>query len=268
MSFLLGNSNCQPNADDLLIIFNGDRVLGIAEQRTWAPVDALTIGTHGVDTAHFHYLGDLYGKRCFALEAEHLGREAGSLFPTSLFAVLSECDSGTFAAVSRGKQILAWYRDHRFCGRCAAPCLPVDGERAMACSQCNFQAYPRISPCVIVLVHRGDEVLLGRGPQFPQGMFSTLAGFIEAGESAEEALIREIFEETAIEIGNLRYLSSQSWPFPGQLMLGFFAEYQGGEIQVDGVEIEEAYWFDRRQLPKIPPPGSISRHLIDTFLQY
>ena len=117
------------------------------------------------------------------------------------------------------------------------------------------------------MIHREDEILLGRSKHFPKGMFSTLAGFIEPGESCEEALIREVREEVGINVKNIKYFSSQNWPFPSQLMIGYFAEYDSGEIILEDEEIEEAYWFDLNKLPSIPPEGSISGQLIRSYIE-
>jgi len=140
------------------------------------------------------------------------------------------------------------------------------GEHAMRCEPCGVVNFPRIAPCVIVLVHRGEELLLARNVNFPRPMYSTLAGFIEAGETAEQTLVREVREEVGVEVHNLRYFRSQSWPFPSQLMLGFFAEYAGGEIVCDPGEIADARWFHYRDLPMVPPVSSVSGQLIQHYI--
>ena len=134
----------------------------------------------------------------------------------------------------------------------------------MTCEPCKQMIFPRISPCIIVLVVRGDEVLLAQGVGFPDGMYSTLAGFMEAGETPEETVRREVNEETGIQVKNIRYFSSQSWPFPSQLMLGFFADYESGDIVPDPVEIVDAQWFPINQLPNTPPANAISGQLISS----
>ena len=136
----------------------------------------------------------------------------------------------------------------------------------MTCKPCASMVYPRISPCIIVLVTRGEELLLARNANFPTKMYSTLAGFIEAGETAEECLVREVKEEVGVDVGNIRYFNSQSWPFPNQLMLGFFADYEAGDIVCEDDEIAEAYWFKPDKLPTIPPIHSISGQLIQHHL--
>jgi NAD+ diphosphatase len=167
--------------------------------------------------------------------------------------------------LSRAAQLATWHEQHRFCGRCGAALRHHVQDLAKTCEPCGLSQYPRISPCIIVLVVRGDECLLARAPHYAAGRFSTLAGFIEAGETAEAAVAREIQEEVGIEVEKVRYFKSQSWPFPHALMLGFFADYKAGELMPDGVEILEAHWFSRDNLPDLPPSFSISRQLIESY---
>lgn len=182
-------------------------------------------------------------------------------------AWLAELPEPLFPLVSTALQVVAWQRNHRFCGRCGQPAERLAGEFAMQCPACGHRNYPRISPCIITLVTHGDDLLLARSPRFPPGRYSTLAGFIEPGESAEEAVRREIFEEVGLTVGRIDYFLSQPWPFPHSLMLGFFAEAAERRIRVDGVEIADAAWFSPRRLPQLPPPYSISRALIETHLR-
>ncbi len=171
-----------------------------------------------------------------------------------------------YVTLSRAAQLIIWHNEHRFCGRCGHEMMHHSVDLAKHCEQCSLVQYPRISPCIIVLVVDGDRCVLARSPRFPPGRFSTLAGFIEAGESAEAAVHREIREEVGIEVENVRYFKSQSWPFPHSLMLGFFADYAGGELLADGVEIEEANWYHRDAMPDLPPSFAISSALIQQFL--
>lgn len=164
--------------------------------------------------------------------------------------------------------LAAWEEQHRFCGRCGCRTQPRKDEYARQCPRCHLRHYPRVAPCIITLVWRSDALLLARSPRFAPGVYSTLAGFIETGESAEQALHREVKEEVGVEVKNLRYLGSQAWPFPHSLMLGYWAEYQGGEVQLEEEEIEDAQWFPFDQLPPLPPKTAISRYLIDSFLAW
>ncbi|MDX5376257.1 MAG: NAD(+) diphosphatase [Halomonas sp.] len=179
---------------------------------------------------------------------------------------LTRLPESWFPLIATALQVAAWLRDHRFCGRCGASAARLDAEFAMHCHQCGHRNYPRISPCIITLVTHGDAMLLARSPRFPPGRYSTLAGFIEPGESAEEAVHREIHEEVGVSVGRIRYYRSQAWPFPHALMLGFFAEAASRRIRIDGIEIADAAWFHPKRLPQLPPPYSISRALIETHL--
>jgi NAD+ diphosphatase len=167
----------------------------------------------------------------------------------------------------RATQILDWYRDNQFCGRCGGPMSRASGERAMRCPDDGHTAYPRLSPAIIVLVEREDgRALLGRSGRWDTPMYSTLAGFVEPGETLEEAVQREVFEEVGVQVGDIRYVASQPWPFPNSLMLGFTARWVSGDIRVDGVEIADAQWFAPDELPSIPGKLSIARRLIDGWI--
>ncbi|WP_293265920.1 NAD(+) diphosphatase [Neptunomonas sp.] len=176
-------------------------------------------------------------------------------------------DEAEYVNLSRAAQLIIWHNEHRFCGRCANEMQHHNADLAKHCEKCSLVQYPRISPCIIVLVVDGDRCILARSPRFKPGIFSTLAGFIEAGETAEAAVHREIKEEVGVDVANVRYIQSQSWPFPHSLMLGFFADYAGGELIPDGVEIEEANWYHRDAMPDLPPSFAISSALIERFLR-
>ncbi len=162
----------------------------------------------------------------------------------------------------RAKALVEWLRGNRYCPRCGAHLEMGERETSLHCPECDNTIFPRIDPCVIMLVSRGDEILLALHRQRNISRYSCLAGFMEAGESAEQAVQREIMEETGIRVRNVRYFGSQSWPFPSQLMLGFMAEYESGEIRVQEEELKEARWFLRSECPATPPPGSLAYRLI------
>ncbi|MDI3326067.1 NAD(+) diphosphatase [Pontibacterium granulatum] len=176
-------------------------------------------------------------------------------------------DEEMYSLLSRAAQIATWHNNHRFCSRCATPLTLHDKDLALACGECGLVQYPRISPCIIVLVRNGDRCLLAHAAHFDENRYSTLAGFIEAGETAENAVAREVMEEVGIQVGNVTYHCSQSWPFPHSLMLGFYADYESGEIEPDGVEITDARWFGKEDLAgvNIPPPFTIARKLLDHY---
>lgn len=167
---------------------------------------------------------------------------------------------GSLAARAHG--LLSWRKQMRYCPVCGSGLHDDPLFTARKCIMCGKQYFPRIEPAVIVLVSRGDEILLARHVQRNTDLYSCIAGFVELGESIEQCVAREIREETALEVKNITYVGSQSWPFPDQLMLAFTAEYAGGEIKIQEDEISEAKWFKRDNLPTTPKPGSVAYNLI------
>jgi len=174
-------------------------------------------------------------------------------------------DIQTLTLAGLAKQILHWEKQSRHCSRCGEQTLAISGSWGKRCTACNSEHYPHIHPCAIILVKRGNELLLTRKAEWPAGRYSLVAGFLDFGESLEECAIREVREETGIEICNIRYVGSQNWPFPAQLMAGFVAEYAAGEICVDPHELEDARWFPRDALPGLPTRRSIARWIIESF---
>lgn len=170
-----------------------------------------------------------------------------------------------FEQAGLARQLLHWRLTHRFCGACGSPLVRHATERAMHCPTCDLCFYPRINPVVITMVSRGDQILLAHKASGAFAFWSVVAGFVEANESLEHAVEREIAEEVGVRVTNIRYHASQPWPFPNNLMVGFTAEYESGDIRPDGVEIGEAGWFGRDNLPPIPSRFSIARRMIDAF---
>jgi NAD+ diphosphatase len=213
-----------------------------------------------------HFLGMLGTEACWAVDVA-----SGVAGPVdapllNLRSLWGEVPDTDWTIAGRAVQLVAWARTHRFCGRCGTPTVSEPGDRALRCSACGLLAYPRLAPAVIVLVHRGDEVLLARGVRFALPMYSCLAGFVEPGETLEEAVRREVREEVGVEIDDVRYVGSQPWPFPHSLMIGFDARWAAGDIAIDPAEIVDAGWFRRDGLPMVPPPISIARKLIDRWV--
>jgi NAD+ diphosphatase len=163
-------------------------------------------------------------------------------------------------------QILHWERTSAHCSLCGELTERLPGEWGKRCRSCGYAHFPHIHPCAIVLVRRPGEVLLTRKAEWPAGSYRLVSGFVNFGECLEEAAAREVLEETGVRITNLRYVGSQCWPFPSQLMAGFVADYAGGELQVDSQELEDARWFRLDALPPLPPPRSISRYILDNYL--
>jgi NAD+ diphosphatase len=244
------------------LVFRGSELLVDSDNGLPRAADPVSIG---VSPVRVHFVGSRGPHGCYAAEVDAdseppPGYQFNGL--RQLYGALSEPMLGIAA---RGIQIVDWDRTHQFCGRCGTPVQPVHGDRAKRCPECGLSAYPRISPAIIVAVIRDGRILLAHNERFPDGLFSLVAGFVDPGESLEECVRREVREEVGIALRQVRYFGSQSWPFPNSLMLGFVAEHGGGEITVDEEEITEAYWFQANELPRIPPPGSISRAIIDWF---
>jgi NAD+ diphosphatase len=200
---------------------------------------------------------------CFASDGDGTDEDGAELDLFSLFARLPETE---WFIAGRAVQIVDWARTHRFCGRCGTATVHNDIDRAMKCPSCGLLAFPRLAPAIITLVRKGEQALLARGVNFRGPMYSALAGFVEPGENLEQAVVREVREEVGIEVGNVRYVSSQPWPFPHSLMLGFEADWVSGEIEIDPKEILDAGWYSRDSIPNIPPGISIARKLIDRWL--
>jgi len=228
---------------------------------------ALHVSDQRVPEAERHdddvVLGELDGVACFARGHEPPpGCEPVPL--RQLFGVLGD---EPFGVAGRALALVAWDHDHRYCGRCASPTVRSATERARTCTSCGHTAYPRISPAIITLVERDGRALLARNARTRMPFFSTLAGFVEIGETLEECVVREVREEAGIEIGDVRYFGSQPWPFTGSLMVGFTARWTAGELAPDPTEIADAAWFAPHDLPMVPPKLSIARALIDDFVR-
>ncbi len=234
------------------------------------PSDPVSVFPHGHPSEFGHpqdaiLVGQWLGKPCYAIDVTALPSHIrGELMPVR--TVFSAVGEEAFTLAGRATQLMDWYKNHRFCGRCGTPTLMKSDEFGMACPACKLISYPRISPAVMVLVRDGEHFLLARSPHFKPGVFSALAGFVEPGETLEQCAMREVMEEVGVQITNLRYFQSQPWPFPNSLMLAFFADYAGGELRPDPSEIEAADWFHISELPTLPDRVSIARRLIEAAL--
>jgi NAD+ diphosphatase len=227
-------------------------------------------------------LGVHQGCAYFAVDLSHLDAPTDRLNrdPSAQFIDLRRVGpllprgEGSLLAYARG--LAYWHSRHHYCGVCGAPTRPEEAGHVRRCTNpdCNASHFPRTDPAVIMLVHDGERCLLGRQAAWPQGMHSTLAGFVEPGESLEEAVAREVFEETKIEIDDITYHSSQPWPFPSSLMLGFHARARSTKIKVDKTELEAAHWYEKSWLLthiddeqfRLPRRDSIARRLLEDWL--
>jgi NAD+ diphosphatase len=216
---------------------------------------------------YYFFIGEFDGKACFATEAESELSVQEHFELISLRDIGILADEELFSIAGRANQILNWDRTHRFCGKCGSKTENKKDEIAKICPNCNNVMYPVICPAIIVAITRGDKILLAHNKGFKDKMYSLIAGFVEAGEDLESAVKREILEEVGIEVKNVTYYKSAPWPFPNSLMLGFFAEYESGEIKVDGEEITDAGWFSKDEFPNLPQKFSLARNIIDKFIE-
>jgi len=241
-----------------------DGFICVSEQGVPRPVTGDELRWMDVETVTEHYLGEHRGRSIYVMQASGAVPEGYAL--AGLRDWLGRVEPSVFSLAGRAQQIIDWHNEHQFCGRCGQAMEEHPQDRAKRCPGCGLVNYPKLAPSIIVLITQGDKMLLARNANWPTSMFSTLAGFVEPGESIEQTVHREVLEEVGLSVGNLRYFGSQSWPFPNSLMLGFHAEYLGGEIVCQDEEIAEAHWFDIDDLPNVPPKTAISRWLIDEFI--
>lgn len=224
------------------------------------PGDLILLGRFN---GHTTFVAELTG------EEPPLAREAGEFVDLRRAGGLMGFEEAGLLAYARA--MISWRSRHRYCGRCGASTRAEQAGHVMSCTveACGQQAFPRLDPAVIVLVTHGERALLGRQSSWPAGRYSTIAGFVEPGESLEDAVRREVYEETGVRVGGLRYHSSQPWPFPSSLMLGFMAQAETDAIELQDDELEDVQWFSREQIaagmPALPPPQSVSFRLIEDW---
>ncbi len=246
------------------VIVNKDRMIRPDEQSLmmlcrWS---ALTFVSHYQD--NIVAIGEYEKKSVFLIDTEN--EQLEHTFPTvGLRGALMHGTPEQFSLFAKAWQYALFMRTHRYCGSCGNSMRQVDWEMATHCDRCGHRCYPRVSPCIIVAIYRDKELLLAMGTRHKNtGMYSTLAGFVESGESLEQAVHREVMEEVGVKVKNLEYFGSQPWPFPHSLMVGYIAEYAGGEITPDETEICDANWYHIDELPLVPPTLSIAGQLIET----
>ncbi len=221
----------------------------------------------GMKIGTLHFIGNENGFNYYCLQAPagFTIEKPGFEF-CDLRSLMNCFDADGFRIASAASQLLYWDMSVKFCGECGAETKYSEAERAKICKKCSRTFYPAVTPAVIVAVMNKGKILLAHNKKFAGGVYSLIAGFVEPGESLEECVKREVMEEIGIRIAGVKYLKSQSWPFPNSLMIGFTADYQSGEIKPDGVEIDDAGWFGRGNLPELPRPGSLSRSIIDALI--
>ncbi len=221
----------------------------------------------GLEPIKEWYLGTLAGRHCYCAEISEPASVPDKMAFRGLRYLYGRLEESLHRIAMKAVHMIEWDRTTRYCGYCGMETIRARGIIAKECPCCELLIFPRISPAVIVLVERERRVLLARVKRFTSELYSVLAGFVEPGETLEEAVQREIGEEVGIRVKNIRYFGSQPWPFPDSLMIGFTAEYESGEIKIDETEIADAGWFDPEKLPTIPGKISIARELIDWFVE-
>lgn len=253
-------------AETALWFLYQDQKLVIKERGETPPIPT----TGDLDDLNFsfnrkQYLGSLNGRPCYAAELDASTRVSDGYIFIGTRDVFNRFNEDLVQVAGLANQLIYWSARHRYCGTCGNPTEDKEDERAKICPACGAVYYPRLSPAIIVAVRKGQQILLANSKRFPVKFYSTLAGFVEPGETLEECVKREVLEEVGIAVKNIRYFGSQPWPFPDSLMIAFTAEFAGGEISIDNAEIAEAGWFSPDNLPLIPPKISIARRLIDWF---
>lgn len=246
-------------------VFHGNRIF-VARAGGQPAIPHWDAAACGFDLDAAHYLGTLDGAHCYGLALPREAALPAGLELLGLRALILEGNETVAAVAGQAFQLLEWARTHRHCGCCGAPTVPHGVDRAVECPDCRLVFYPRIAPVIMALVYRDNELLLTRKPGYAPGRYTVVAGFVEAGESLEQCLAREVLEEVGVNIRNPRYFGSQPWPFPNSLVMAFSAEWAGGEVIPDGAELEDARWFAIDALPELPETVHISRQLIDDTL--
>jgi NAD+ diphosphatase len=254
----------------LAFAFRGDQLLvhRSAEGAVTVPTIA-TLGELHLTCRCEHFMGrSRVSGPCVAVDLDPAAEAPPGMAFSRLRQLYGSLDDAMVWIGGRAVQIVAWWQDHQYCGGCGGQTEVHAHERARVCTSCQRMYFPRLSPAIIVLIHQGEQFLLARNRRFPKGRYSIIAGFVEPGESLEEAVRREVREEVDLAVAEIRYFGSQPWPFPNSLMLGFTARYSSGEIRLADGELQDAGWYprDRSALPDLPDAMSISRRLIEHYL--
>jgi len=252
---------CPPNeGEGDWFIFSKDQLL-IGDDKKTLPTH------HDFVLQRTLYIGTLKERHLFAGEVEAGTKSPPGWLWSSLRPLYATLNKEHYSIAGRALQLIHWDRANKYCGHCGHATFLREHERCRECKSCGQLAYPKLSIAILALVKRGNQILLARSPQFLEPFYSTLAGFVDPGETLEQCVIREVLEEVGIKVKNVRYFGNQPWPLSYSLMIAFACEWQEGEIQIDPGEITEAAWFDMTNLPYLPPPYSLSRILIDEFVK-
>lgn len=249
------------------LLFKRNKVLILENNGQFALPD-IDLNELNIKPVRRQYVDRVDGRSCYVAELSQDAVAPEGMSFYDLRRLLGKIPDDLFFLAGKAYQIMHWDRTHQYCSQCGAQTENKIDERAKLCPSCGFVNYPRISPAMIVAITRGREILLAKGSRFQADFYSVLAGFVESGETFEECVQREVEEEVGLKVKNIKYFGSQPWPFPDSLMVGFTAEYDSGDVNMDKREILDAGWFTADQLPLIPSTGSIARRLIDWFIQH
>lgn len=223
------------------------------------------IGMLNSTITDIQYLGSIDGRESYAATTPEIITREGCQF-VGLRQLFGGIEDDWYWLANRAFHLVGWRKKNRFCGCCGSEMSESGEEVALVCLKCGNIVYPRISPAVIVAITKGEQILLAHAAKFTGKMYSTIAGFVEAGETLEECVRREIMEEVGLRVKNIHYFSSQPWPYPDSLMIAFTAEYESGEIRIDKKEITDANWYSRSNLPELPLKVSVASKLIHAWL--
>lgn len=252
---------------DLFFVFYNNKIL-VFYKKTVVTIPSFSeFAKLSLNNYEEYYLGKFKDTPCYAVKLNEDPILCDELKFEDLRSIGLSIGEDFFTIAGKAYQILNWQETHNFCGRCGSRLENSQHERSKICNTCGLISYPKISPAIIVAVTKGDKLLLAHNNNFPENLYSVIAGFVEPGETVEQCIKREVYEETNIKIKDIKYFSSQPWSFPDSLMLGFTASYDSGDIKVDEVEINNAAWFTVDSLPLIPSKISIARKLIDNFIE-
>jgi len=258
----------EPQAEGLVFAFAKGAILLQSNGERQQAIPTVTAVSHlSIATEQFIYLGSYQQQPCYGVHLPKDFTPAQGTATHHMFSVYPQLPTELYYVASYANHMVHWHRTHRYCGVCGHPTTFMENEGGKTCTNCGHRTYPRISPAVIVAVVKDGKLLLGASPRFKGRFYSVVAGFVDPGESLESCVVREVKEETNIDVHNIRYFGSQPWPFPDSLMVGFVADYKSGDIQVDGDELMDANWFGPDDMPPIPPGISIARRLIDWYLK-
>jgi NAD+ diphosphatase len=257
----------ESSKDDLWFVFNNNKLLFVTENNEIKIPVKDNIKYLDIEQHSILYLGTFCDVPCYTSFIKENADLPENMIFQDLRSAGTFIDEELFLVCGRASQILAWHKTHKYCGRCGSETEKSTTERAMVCPKCGLISFPRISPAIIVAITKGEEILLAHNNNFVNGTYSLIAGFVEPGETFEQCVKREVCEEVGIRVKNIKYFSSQPWPFPNSIMVGFTAEYASGEIKPDGVEIGDANWFSIDCLPNLPAPISIARKIINALLK-